>query len=174
MTAPVSGEPGALTWRASEDVVAEVDGILARLATQVGDPTGAVGERLFPRAYLDPTEDAAETFWRLSRRDGLVADRLAAIAAVRADIANAVGGRRLLGRVEVPLGDGTHWMTACNDARLWIGTELGLGDEDLEAARGDLRNPEYARYVMLTMLLEGIVEAVLDEMPVEGRDDDEG
>ena len=140
----------------------------------MGAPSGPVGDRLFPRAYLDPTEDAAETFWRLSRRDGLVADRLAAIAAVRADLAAAVRRRR--GGAEVPLGDGTLWMTVCNDARLWIGTELGLGDEELESGSGDLLDPAYRRYLMLTAVLGEIVESVLETMPGGGDegDDDDG
>ncbi|MFM7225912.1 MAG: DUF2017 family protein [Actinomycetota bacterium] len=169
MSPAVAGEPGALEMLMATEVIAELDRIFAELEGRVTDPDGAVGERLFPRAYLDPTEDAAETFWRLSRRDGLVADRLAAIAAVRGDLAAATRARR--GAYAVPLGDGARWMTVCNDARLWIGTELGLSDEDLEVGRGDPREPGYQRYVLLTAVLGEIVDVVLGLMPEAGEDD---
>lgn len=169
MSPAVAGDPGALSMQMAVEVVAELDLIFAGLAARVAEPEGAVGERLYPRAYLDHTEDAAETIWRLSRRDALVADRLAAIAAVRQDLAAAIRSRR--GAVSVPLRDGAQWMTVCNDARLWIGTELGLADEDLEVGRGDPRDPDYQRYVLLTAVLGEIVDAVLGGMPEDGADD---
>lgn len=172
MSPAVSGGSGDLALVVAGDVVAELDRIFAALAGIVAEPEGAVADRLFPRAYLDPTEDAAETFWRLARRDGMVTDRLAAIEAVRADLAGATRARR--GAYSVSLGDGSRWMTVCNDARLWIGTELGLSDEDLEVGRGDPRVPDYQRYVLLTAVLAEIVDAVLGAMPEDGIDDDDG
>lgn len=171
MSPAVSGASEDLTLVVAGEIVTELDRIFAALAGVVTEPDGAVGERLFPRAYLDPTEDAAETIWRLSRRDALVADRIAAIESVRADLAAATRGRR--GAVTVALGDGARWMTVCNDARLWLGTELGLSDEDLEVGRGDPRAPDYERYALLTAVLAEIVDAVIGGMPEDGTEDDD-
>ena len=56
---------------------------LSELLDDSGDPAGdAVLTRLFPRAYLDPTEEKAEQEWQLLAHDDLVAGRHTALATV--------------------------------------------------------------------------------------------
>ena len=44
-----------------------------------GDPTR---DRLFPRAYLDPTEDEAESEWQVAVHEDLVRQKSAAVGAL--------------------------------------------------------------------------------------------
>ena len=110
--------------------------------------------RLFPPAYED-AEDEAEY-----RR--LVGDELAA------------GKRRALDTLAETLDrdrlsaeDAQAWLTALNDARLVLGTRLGVTDDALlrDVAPRHPRAREYAVYAYLSWLQEQLVEAIASGLP---------
>ena len=64
--------------------------LLAELRAAARSQAGrdnAATERLFPRAYLDPTEEDAETEWQAVVHDDLVREKLAALDAVARRVA---------------------------------------------------------------------------------------
>ena len=85
---------------------------------------GVVTDRLFPRAYLDPTEEAAEQEWQSLVHDDLVRERTDALVAMIADIEDATKVKR--GEIEIVLDEerANRWCTVLNDARLALGTVL--------------------------------------------------
>lgn len=130
-------------------------------------PPGDVArDRLFPRAYLDPTEEAAEQQWEALVHPALLRDRLDALDRLVAAL-DAAEPRR--GGVRVTLGpDATSgWVAVLNDARLALGTRLGITDEtDLRWIGPD--DPEgyvKAAYGWLTALQGALVEALLASAP---------
>ena len=147
--------------------------VVADLTQALAEPTGAVGERLYPRAYLDPTEERAEQTWQSLVHDDLQQERVDAVAAVVADIDRSQPASR--GNVEIVLDeDGeTRWLTVLNDARLTLGTALGVTeDEALTFPPGDARQPAADVYVLLTMLQGELVEAALAIVPQTGTGDE--
>jgi hypothetical protein len=129
-----------------------------------GDPARA---RLFPRAYLDPTEENAEDEWQQLVHPELLRERLAALEHVVSSLAAAEPTRG--GEVVVTLvPDAVNaWLAVLNDARLALGTRLGVNDgtdyEDLDS--DDPEAPAMAAYAWLTYLEGDLVETLLGGMP---------
>ena len=116
---------------------------LGRMLTD-GSSVDTVTQRLFPRAYLDPTEEEAEAQWQELVHDELVESRLAAMTDVVRSLDTAVAGP---GRAEArarscsTTSRPTHWIGVLNDARLAVGTALEVTAEwDFDDARP--RRPE--------------------------------
>ena len=106
---------------------------------------GAAPGRLFPSAYRDDEEAAAE-YERLVR-PGLEEGKLAAL-------------RTLAATAEAPRLDeetAQTWLRALNDLRLVLGTRLDVREDD-SALR--LREPGYAVYAWLSWLEGELIEAV--------------
>ncbi len=174
------GEPG-LVVRLSEP---EVE-LLTRLADQVealldgGVPERGgdrVRDRLFPRAYLDPTEEEAEADWQAAVHPDLVGAKREALEVLASTLRDA-RVRRRGGRREVHLGTAEvdRWVSALNDARLVLGTLLGVTDDDPNPEPGDGPDaPMRAAYLFLTALQAELVEwlagtvAGPDDRPGEG------
>jgi len=126
------------------------------------DPDDPVRERLFPRAYLDPTEDLAEEEWRELVHPELIRERLGALERLTESLARATTRK---GRVELELdADEAHaWLGALNDARLALGTRLGV-TEDLDQTELPADHPDaaaYAVYGWLTWMQGDLVETLL-------------
>jgi hypothetical protein len=126
------------------------------------DPDDPVRERLFPRAYLDPTEDSAEEEWRDLVHPELIRERLGALDRLVQTLDRAVERR---GRVEVEIDadEAQAWLGALNDARLALGTRLGV-TEDLDATEVDADHPDaaaFAVYGWLTWVEGDLVETLL-------------
>jgi len=105
--------------------------------------------------------------------DDLQRARMDAVTAVLADIDGAQAASH--GNVEIVLDDEgeTRWLTVLNDARLALGTALGVTeDEPLEFPSGDPRRPVADVYVLLTMLQGELVEAALALLPEAGSGED--
>jgi Domain of unknown function (DUF2017) len=139
-------------------VPAELQAVLAA-PSETDDP---VYNRLFPAAYLDPTEESAEQEWQELVHPELLRDRLAALELVTATLDRAVTKRN---RAEVALGpeEVDAWMSVLNDARLALGTRLGV-TEDADAREVDPKSPDagaHALYGWLTWLQNDLVEALL-------------
>jgi hypothetical protein len=118
-------------------------------------------DRLFPHAYLDPTEEDAESEWQRLVHPDLVAQRLAALRLLVATLPAAEGG----GAVEANLDaeQEAAWLGVLNDARLALGTRLGVTeDHDLDdVAPSDPRFVAWNVYAWLTSLQGELVQVLL-------------
>jgi hypothetical protein len=126
------------------------------------DRENPVSDRLFPRAYLDPTEEGAEREWQELVRPELVRERLAALERLTHSLER---GEVRDGRMEVELDadEAQAWLGALNDARLALGTRLGV-TEDLDYDNVPDDHPEaaaYAVYGWLTWLEGDLIETLL-------------
>jgi uncharacterized protein DUF2017 len=131
-------------------------------------------ERLFPRPYLDPTEEEAEEQCNALVVPELLRERLVGLDAVLRTLdggkaLRTVGGR---GQTEVTLGpeDVSLWLGVLNDARLSLGSRLAITDdgnhrEQWELAPDDAQTPARAAYLWLTTLQEVLVETMLETFP---------
>jgi Domain of unknown function (DUF2017) len=135
-----------------------------RVLYEAEDDADPVRGRLFPRAYLDPTAEDAEREWRELVHPELVRERLAAISIV---VASLDGVSAEHGEVVADLSadDVAAWLGVLNDARLALGTRLGVTEEtdygELDA--DDLSTPGLVAYAWLTYLQGELVEALLGE-----------
>lgn len=148
--------------------------VLRNLAVEVdallrADPAGAgrdpFHDRLFPRAYLDPTEDRAETGWQEAVHGDLVRSRTDALAALAATL--DAGRARHKGETEVALTleEADRWAGALNDARLALGVALGVTEDMPDPSPSDPEAGRFAVYQWLTWLQGSIVDALLGELP---------
>jgi hypothetical protein len=138
-------------------VPAELQTVLGGSSTD--DP---VYNRLFPSAYLDPTEENAEQEWQELVHPELLRERLAALELVATSLDRAVNKR---GRAELELepDEVQAWMGVLNDARLALGTRLGVTEEP-EAEEIDPSAPDaaaHALYAWLTWLQNELIETLL-------------
>lgn len=130
------------------------------------DDADPVRARLFPRAYLDPTAEEAEREWRALVHPELVRERLAALDRVVSSL-EAAERRRGEFTLELTVDDVTAWLRVLNDARLALGTRLGVNEEttvdDLDP--DDPATPGLAAYAWLTYLEGELVETLLEDLP---------
>lgn len=125
-------------------------------------PDDPVRSRLFPRAYLDPTQEDAEREWQELVHPELVRERVAALERLSETLERA---EVRAGRVELELSadEVQAWLGMLNDARLALGTRLGVS-EDLDYEQIPEEHPEaaaYAVYGWLTWLEGDLVETLL-------------
>lgn len=121
----------------------------------------AARDRLFPRAYLDPTEDAAELAFQAAVHADLAAGRIDAIDGLIADLE---GAERLRDGVRVLLTAerAGRWLGAMNDLRLTLGTRIGVADDEPEY-RGPVAADagEVGLYHWLTGLQEALISHLI-------------
>jgi hypothetical protein len=145
------------------EAIAELAGSVRIVLDAPLPPAGdeAARDRLFPRAYLDPTEDAAELAFQAAVHADLAAGRIAVLDDLLADLDAAErldGGVRIVFTAE----RAGAWVGALNDLRLTLGTRLGVADEDPEytgpvgAGVGDA-----GLYHWLTGLQDGLISYLL-------------
>jgi hypothetical protein len=125
---------------------------------QQADP---VLDRLFPRAYLDPTEEESEADWQRLAHGDLVDGRRRTLATVEGTLAGATIRR---GRLELTLNEeqAQAWLAVFNDARLALGTRLEV-TEDMDMSGLDPDDPDtapYAVYWWLGVMEERLVDAL--------------
>ncbi len=121
----------------------------------------AIRQRLFPRAYLDPTEEQAEHDWQSAVHPELVRTKLEALSLLTTTLDRATTTR---GRVEVVLSpeESEAWLGVLNDARLALGVALGV-TEDLDYGKIRPDDPAavgYSVYGWLTSLQGQLVDAL--------------
>ena len=147
-----------------ETLVAVVADLRTVLEEGAGDDP--VARRLFPRAYLDPTEEAAEEQWQALVQPDLLRTRLDALTAVTDSLTAAQPNRR--GVLEVELGEEQRqqWLTVLNDARLAIGTALDISEETelVDYPEADPRRGPYLLYSALTALQGELIDALLEDL----------
>jgi hypothetical protein len=131
-------------------------------------------DRLFPRPYLDPTEEEAEEQWNAMVVPELLRARLVGLAAVLETLDGAHVVRTVSGKeqTEVTLGpEELHvWLGVLNDARLTLGSRLEVTDDTNHRERWELppddpETPARAAYLWLTTLQELLVETMLEALP---------
>jgi uncharacterized protein DUF2017 len=124
-------------------------------------------QRLFPVAYLDPTEEDAENEWQALVHPELLRSRLDALARVVGAVGAAEQGRRGAMVVELGPDDVNALLGVLNDARLALGTALGV-TEDTELGIADADDPASQAemiYLWLTHLEGELVDTLLDDLP---------
>jgi hypothetical protein len=149
----------------------EVPAQLRALYEGSGPDPDPARERLFPRAYLDPTEEAAEEQWAALVHPELLRQRLVGLDAVLRTLDGATTkGKRTA--VTLSPDDVNLWLAVLNDARLAFGTRLEI-DDDTDiwySPPGDSLAPERAAYAWLTTLQSLLVDTMLETFP-EGPPD---
>ncbi len=121
----------------------------------------AVTQRLFPRAYLDPTEEVSEAQWQEMVHDDLVDTRMTATTDVVRSLDNAtpISGRVEARELVLDDDQAAHWLTVLNDARLAVGTAIEVTPE-WDFNEIDPADPSYelhALYAWMTELLSALV-----------------
>ena len=121
--------------------------------------------RAVPAAYLDPTEDDAESEWQGAVHEDMVRDKSAAVAALVDSLPPVAADTDET--LELTLAPETvdHWVSALNDVRLALGVVLGVTEDELRVRPDDPRLAGLEIYDWLT----GIQAALVDELL--GRDD---
>ncbi len=120
-------------------------------------------DRLFPRAYLDPTEEEAEEEWQKLVFPELLRARLEALGRLTAALEQAETTRKDRVVVHLEPDDVQAWLGVLNDARLALGTRIGVTDgTDLtELDPDDPNAPVIAAYAWLTYLEGELVDTLL-------------
>ena len=129
---------------------------LGRMLTD-GSSVDAVTQRLYPRAYLDPTEESAEAQWQDQAHDEIVEARLTALTEVVRWLDTAAPIPEEADTREIVLGEEqtAQWIGVVNDARLAVGTALEVTPEwDFDLVDPDVPNYElHTLYAWMTQLL---------------------
>jgi hypothetical protein len=123
-------------------------------------------ERLFPRAYLDPTEEAAEEQWVELVHPELLRQRLEGLDALLHTLdAGVKKGKRT--QVTLSADDVNLWLGVLNDARLAFGTRLDITDDTniWYSPPDDSMAAERAAYAWLTTLQSLLVDTMLETLP---------
>jgi hypothetical protein len=164
---------GALVVHLSPDEVALLRQLAGELTELLDDPAAddEVVQRLFPHAYLDPTEEEAEQEWQRLVRPDLVSARLEALRTLVDTLPDEPTSR---GRMEARLDDEQEaaWVGVLNDARLTLGTRLGVTEED-DVTQVPPTDPSYVAwnvYSWLTGVQADLVRVLLDGLPRGGDD----
>jgi hypothetical protein len=126
-----------------------------------GDPTR---DRLFPRAYLDPTEDAAETEWQGAVHEDLVRQKSDAVGALLDSLDTGTEKRKENLEIRLAPDAVEKWVSALNDVRLALGVVLEVTEDELRVDADDPRAPGLELYGWLTWLQGSLIEELLVEM----------
>ncbi len=157
----------------AEVVVLLAEGLAERLADEPTEGDAAF-DRLFPRAYLDPTEEESAREWNSMVRPDLVAEKTASLARLAADLGAAAPAGPTDASVTARLDadDVEAWLMAFNDLRLDLGTRLGV-DEERDMTATDPQDPDaawWSVYRFLTWCQGLLVEVLLGDQGAEGGD----
>jgi hypothetical protein len=129
-------------------------------------PDDAAYARLFPVAYLDPTEESRETEWQDLVHDDLVREKLATFDDLRDVLAQGRPGRRGTIVLELDAAREELLLQRLNDVRLVLGEIIGEGPEAEPAVIRDLPGIGASDILeWLTDLVSQLVECKLDELP---------
>ncbi|HYZ13869.1 MAG TPA: DUF2017 family protein [Actinomycetota bacterium] len=136
--------------RVERDVLRSLPAQLRQLMTEHDAGANPDLRRLFPTAYPDDPEKAAE--YDAMVRDDLVAERLAAIDVMERTIdSDRLSEEELLA-----------WLSSINDLRLVLGTRLDVAEDlsELDVTPDDPRAESLALYAYLSVLEEDAVSAL--------------
>ena len=128
-----------------------------------GEGSDPVRDRLFPRAYLDPTEEEAEHTWQDLVHPDLVREKAAALAVLDETLARVAGADDDV-KVTLDRSEVEAWVAALNDIRLALGTSIGI-TEDHDPEHLDATDPAaqpFLVYDWLTVLQGTIIEVTFE------------
>jgi hypothetical protein len=155
-----------LTFHASEvevlrDLAGQLDSLYdGGVPARGGDPTR---DRLFPRAYLDPTEDEAESEWQSVVHADLVRTKSDAVAALLDSLDSGTAKRDETVEVALAPEGVEQWVGALNDVRLALGVVLEVTEDDAIVRPDDPRAPGLELYQWLTWLQGTLIETLTGE-----------
>lgn len=121
------------------------------------DPGAA---RLFPRAYLDPTEEEAELEYEALVQPDLLRQRLDALTLVTASFDRAITAGEWH-EIALTPDDVAAWLGVLNDLRLVLGTRLGVTEDERQMDDHDPNLAAFAVYDWLTYLQGELIEQLL-------------
>jgi hypothetical protein len=120
-----------------------------------------VRDRLFPRAFLDPTADEEERDWQSAVHGDLVKQKSEAVEALMASLdVDLPEGDRFV-EVALPPEIAEQWAAALNDVRLALGVVLEVTEDEIQLAPGDPRAPGLELYQWLTVMQGVLIDALL-------------
>ena len=161
---------GSITVELRPDEAALLLQIIGELRGAFEQPADSpILQRMFPRAYLDPTEDAAEAEYSALANAALLRsrlDRTQALLEVLEPVARGERSRAL----ELSEDDIPNWMGTLNDVRLAMGVAFNV-DEDTEPEALDDEDPrKFALevYSLISWFFGELVDVVAVGMPIEG------
>ncbi len=163
---------GVITVRLRPDEAALLVQVATELRTLLGaehETSGAVIDRLFPKAYLDPTEESREQEYAALVHADLLRSRLDRLAALLETVEPITRERT---PQTIPLSDDAvqEWMGVLNDARLALGVAAGV-TEDLEPDDVDDDDPRRVGlevYQLLTWFFGELVDVALGAIHESG------
>ena len=123
-------------------------------------PADPATARLFPRAYLDPTEEDAEREYEALIQPDLMRQRLDALELVTASFGGAIAAGKWM-EIALTPEDVAAWLGVLNDTRLVLGTRLGITEDQPRIADDDPNIAAYAIYDWLTYLQGELIEQLL-------------
>lgn len=181
------GADGRLRLRLGASEAATILGLINEMREVLDGPADdPIMQRLFPRAYLDPTEDQAETMWRALAGPDLLRDRLDRLDRLTSVLEPVALGDRTE-PIAIDADAEADWLCVLNDTRLTLGTAIGVSDDDDDADDPDHRDSDHrdsgdwdaddpqgpARhlYQALTYFQGELVDLLLGAMPESGADD---
>jgi len=118
------------------------------------------GRRLFPAAYLDPTEEAREIEWKAMVHPDLMRQRLDALATVAASLERSTRQGDFM-ELALDPEEVQAWLAVLNDVRLVLGTRLDITEDDWDVAPDDPRAAAYGVYAWLTHLQGDLIDQLL-------------
>ncbi|MCZ7536349.1 MAG: DUF2017 domain-containing protein [Acidimicrobiia bacterium] len=134
-------------------------------------------DRLFPRAYLDPTEEDSALEWESSVRPDLAREKAGSLTLLAACLRSASPEGATEQPVVARIGpdEVDAWLMALNDLRLDLGTRLGVDEErdPTTAAPADPDADWWSVYDFLTWCQGMLVEVILgDSDTADGTGDE--
>ena len=133
---------------ARQNLHALAEALRGQLLGESGDTDLA---RLFPPAYT--TDESRDDEYQRLMRDELLAARLGALEVLDSTLE--------AGSVDRPGFD--RFLHALNAIRVWLGTRLGVDDDDWEPEPDDERATEIAVYFEVGLLLELALRALMGD-----------
>jgi hypothetical protein len=165
------GDGDALVVQLQPEELELLQSLPDQLRTVIAGPDGdPARERLFPRAYLDPTAEAEEQQWREYVYPDLVEQRFEAVGALDESLARAeVAGRDGEWR-EITLApdEVQAWLGVLNDTRLILGSRLGVTEDERVVDPDDPQAGAFAVYDWLTWVQGDLIEALLGDLGEDG------
>lgn len=163
---------GSISLELRPDEAALLLQIVGELRGSLEQPADSpIMQRMFPRAYLDPTEDAAEAEYRVLATAALLRTRLDRTEGLLAVLEPVARGDRSVA-LELSDDDIPMWMGTLNDVRLAMGVAFDV-DEDTEAedlADDDPRKFALEVYSLISWFFGELVDVVAVGMPIDGID----
>jgi len=118
------------------------------------------GQRLFPSAYLDPTEERGEAEWQAMVVPDLLRRRLDSLEVVAASLARVrPDGAWMV--IELTPDEVQAWLGILNDTRLVLGSRLAITEDDDRIAMDPNRAGAFDVYAWLTALESDLVDQLL-------------